>query len=482
MIPRPPFASALTLEQELAEFEALKPRLAEVWDSISGRDEEPHTSVVVPSLTLDQAEMRKLEGASFYEERLLFLLIRLRNPRARVVFVTSQPVHPLVLEYYFQLLVGIPASHARSRLTLLCAHDATPRPLTEKILERPRLLERIRHGIADRAQAYLTVFNSTPLERRLAVLLGIPLNGVDPALNVHGTKSGSRKIFREAGIALPDGHEDLRDDHDIETALVELKKRNPALRGAVVKLNDSFSGEGNAIFRYPEAPGDLAEAVHATLPAVQFSVPSETWPDYHGKFRRMGGIAEAFLEAPFKASPSVQLRNDPHGGVMPISTHDQILGGPSGQVFLGCLFPAADGYRTRIQDDALQIGAVLAAKGVVSRFGIDFLMTREDRRPPGSRGPSRSTSAWAARRIPTSRSSSSRAGSSILEPAFITRRGARRSSIARRTTSSRRRSAGSCPRTSSRSSRSTPSTTATIPSRACCFTSSARSRSTESSG
>ena len=128
--------------------------------------------------------MRKLEGASFYEERLLFLLIRLRNPRARVVFVTSQPVHPLVLEYYFQLLVGIPTSHARSRLTLLCAHDASPRPLTEKILERPRLLERIRQGIADRARAYLTVFNSTPLERKLAVLLGIPLNGVDPALNV----------------------------------------------------------------------------------------------------------------------------------------------------------------------------------------------------------------------------------------------------------------------------------------------------------
>ena len=91
MIPRPPFASALTLEQELAEFEILKPRLAEVWDLISGRDDQPHTSVVVPSLTLDQAEMKKLEGASFYEERLLFLLIRLRNPRARVVFVTSQP-------------------------------------------------------------------------------------------------------------------------------------------------------------------------------------------------------------------------------------------------------------------------------------------------------------------------------------------------------------------------------------------------------
>ena len=201
VIPKLPFASDLTPERELAEFEKLKPRLKEVWDSISMRDEEPHTSVVVPSLTLDQSELQKLEGSSFYEERLLFLLIRLRNPRARIVFVTSQPVHPLVLEYYFQLLVGIPASHARSRLTLLCAYDDSPRSLTEKILERPRLIERIRAGIGDPSRAYLTVFNSTPLERKLAVLLGIPLNGVDPALRHLGTKSGSRKVFREAGVA-----------------------------------------------------------------------------------------------------------------------------------------------------------------------------------------------------------------------------------------------------------------------------------------
>jgi hypothetical protein len=112
-----------------------------------------------------------------------------------MVYVTSQPIHPVILEYYFQLLAGIPASHARSRLTLLCAHDASPRSLTEKILERPRLIQRIRYGIQDPARAYLTVVNGTPLERRLAVLLGIPMNGVDPRLQHLGTKSGSRKVF-----------------------------------------------------------------------------------------------------------------------------------------------------------------------------------------------------------------------------------------------------------------------------------------------
>src|SRR5947208_6757892 len=173
MNPKPPLPIDLTPEAEIAALRELQPRLLSVWEALTMQDEEPHTSVVVPSLTLDQSELKKLAGASFYEERLLFLLIRLRNPRARVVYVTSQPLHPMILDYYFQLLAGIPASHARSRLTLLCAYDASPRSLTQKILDRPRLIERIREGIHDSSRAYLTVFNSTPAERRLAVLLGI---------------------------------------------------------------------------------------------------------------------------------------------------------------------------------------------------------------------------------------------------------------------------------------------------------------------
>ena len=228
MIPKPPFLKDLTPEQEISEFQRLKPRLAGVWDVLTMREEEPHTSVVVPSLTLDQSELRKIAGATFYEERLLFLLIRLRNPRARMVYVTSQPVHPIILEYYLQLLAGIPASHARSRLTLLCAYDASPRPLTEKILERPRLIERIRAGIMDPSRAYLTVFNSTPHERRLACSSGC--RSTAATLADLGTKSGSRKVFREAGVDLPAGMEDLHTPHDVVEALAELRARRPRIR------------------------------------------------------------------------------------------------------------------------------------------------------------------------------------------------------------------------------------------------------------
>lgn len=376
MIPQPPFAELMTESEERRRFEELKPRLNAVWDVLLRSESEPGTSVVVPSLTLDQDELRKLEGAAFYEERLLFLLIRLRNPRAHVVYVTSQPVHPLILDYYLHLLAGVPASHARARLTMLCTYDSSPRPLTQKILERPRLVERIRAAIPDPSRSYLTVFNSTPLERRLAVLLGIPLNGLDPDLNYLGTKSGSRKVFREAGVELPLGFEDLTGEADVEDALLELRRERPGLRKAVIKLNDSFSGEGNAIFRYPE-PAEDKPLLRKALRDLEFSVPWETHQNYFQKFSRMGGIVEEFVDAAFKTSPSAQLRTSPRGEVLPISTHDQILGGASGQVYQGCSFPAADGYRMAIQERSMRIGAVLARYGVVSRFGVDFLAYRE---------------------------------------------------------------------------------------------------------
>ena len=374
MFPRPPFGWELTEAQEIAGFDSLKPKLAPLWNAIHSYEEEPYTSVVVPSLTLDREELEKVPGATFYDERLLFLLIRLRNPRARMVYVTSQPVHPMVLEYYLQFLAGVPASHARTRLTMLATHDGTPRPLTEKILERPRLIQRIRASISDPQRAYLTVFNGTPLERKLAVLLGIPMNGLDPALGHLGSKSGSRKVFREAEVAMPAGFEDLRSEQDAERALGELQRLRPGLRRAVVKLNEGFSGEGNALVEMPSSqePGELRRALHG----MRLSVPTQKSDVFLTKLSKMGGVVEEFLESPETTSPSAQLRVSPSGETLLISTHDQVLGGNSGQVYLGCRFPAASAYRTAVQDAAMRVGDVLARKDVVSRFGVDFLATR----------------------------------------------------------------------------------------------------------
>ncbi len=77
-------------------------------------------------------------------------------------------------------------------------------------------------------------------------------------------------------------------------------------------------------------------------------------------------------------SPSAQYRIAPNGEFEAISTHDQVLGGIDRQVYLGCTFPARDEYRRAIQDDGLRVAEILAAKGVVGSFGIDFVVVGRD--------------------------------------------------------------------------------------------------------
>jgi hypothetical protein len=359
-------------EQERAQFEALKPRLGALWRHVFPADDEPYTSVVVPSMPRDVGLL--VHGPTFLEERLLFLMIRLRNPFARLVYVTSQPIHPMVVEYYLQLLEGTPASHARRRLTLLSVHDASPRPLSEKVLERPRLLRRIREAIFDPQRAYLTVPHSTPLELRLALALGIPLNGPDPRLMGLGTKSQGRRLLREAGLATPDGAEDLRGEDDLVEALTGLRRRHPRLRAAVVKADDGSAGEANAIYEFPPGGGD----VRATLRTLKPASPRRTAGEFMESFERSGGVVEELLEGPLLASPSVQARINPHGEVFMTSTHEQLLGGPLGQLFRGCEFPAREAYRPYLQAAGIAAARCLAARGVVGRISVDFVAVGGD--------------------------------------------------------------------------------------------------------
>ncbi len=358
------------------EFQRLQEKLLPIWTATHSSDSFPHTSVIVPSLSVDQDELSKVQGASFYEERLLFALIRLRNPNARLIYVTSQPVHPDVVDYYLQLLVGVPAAHAKRRLQMLCLYDASPRPLTEKVLERPRVLARLREWISEHQPAYLTCYNTTMLERRLALELQIPLNGVDPALLSLGTKSGSRQTFAAAHVPFPAGFENLHSEVDIVNALCQLAALRPGIRRAVVKINEGFSGEGNGVFTYPSARTD-ASAVQASLQQLEWSSNLENIDSFLRKYNSMGGIVEEMIEAEEVRSPSVQMRIRPDGDPVLVSSHEQVLGGKTGQVYLGCRFPARKEYRTLIQQQALRIGKLLSSKGVIGRFGIDFLLSRD---------------------------------------------------------------------------------------------------------
>jgi hypothetical protein len=92
----------------------------------------------------------------------------------------------------------------------------------------------------------------------------------------------------------------------------------------------------------------------------------------------LSGIVESWVEGEHKQTPSVQLRVNALGELETISSHEQVMGGPSGQIFLGSRFPADASYRRILQDESRKIGAVLQAEGVLGRFSIDWVSVRAD--------------------------------------------------------------------------------------------------------
>jgi hypothetical protein len=364
---------------EMARFARLQRQLAGSFTELFEDPKRPRTVLVNPSLSVDQQVLEKVSGAHHYEERMLCLLMLLRMPRTQVIYVTSTPIADAIVDYYLHLLPGVPGRHARQRLTMVSCDDASPLPLTRKLLAQPRVLDRIRQAIEDPTSAHMTCFAVTELERKLALALGLPIYGCDPSLAHWGSKSGSRKIFREAGIEMPLGFEDLTSADDVAAAIAELKAQRPDLAKAVVKINEGFSGEGNAVYDFADAPvgAALLPWVRARLPQLAFEARGMTWDLYQNKLCSMGGIVEEFVAGHVKQSPSVQVRVDPTGRLEPVSTHDQVLGGQNGQIFLGCRFPADDDYRLEIQARGMRAAKVLAEKGALGRFGIDFISVKQ---------------------------------------------------------------------------------------------------------
>jgi hypothetical protein len=370
---------------EMNAFRKLQSQLGPRWELADGDGPEPRDIVVVPSLSFDGIDTVAIDGVIHYEERMLFALNLLRHPRARLVYVTSAPIHPAAVDYMLSLVSGIPNEHMRRRLTVLSLFDSSLVPLSEKILRRPRVVERIRSLIRPEC-GLMTCFTVSELERRLAIALGIPLYGVDPDVQWLGTKSGSRWAFRKAGVPLLPGAEDLKSERDLVEAIDGLWQETTGLERVVVKHNTGFSGHGNAIFDLKAleavAPGNGAsrqsreQAVADALPNMRFVDDRQTWSTFLEKLEREGGIVEAFLEDPAKRAPSCQLRVSPTGSLDAISTHDQLVEGVDGQIYAGCRFPADAAYRMTIQQDALRVAEVLQQEGAIGRLAVDFLCVR----------------------------------------------------------------------------------------------------------
>jgi len=361
-------------------FARVQQRMPAVWDTWR-LDLEDESVVVVPSVTLDKAVPGSGSMSQAFEERFLFLLLLLRQPRLRMIYVTSMPIKPSIVEYYLALLPGVIPSHAMARLTLVSIDDSSPRPLSEKLLFRPRMLAKIAAMIPNRRRCHLIPYNTTGLERDIALTLGIPMYGADPRLADLGSKTGCRRLFAEEGVTHPLGVENLHSFEEVTDAIVGMLEERPGITEVIVKLNEGVSGAGNALVdlrgvtdtRGSDRRSQVAERVRS----MQLELAVTPMAAYEAKFEEKGGIVEERIVGEELRSPSVQLRVRPDRSVELLSTHDQLLGGASGQSYLGCIFPADPAYSRLISKPAIAIGERLAKEGALGRFAVDFVVKRD---------------------------------------------------------------------------------------------------------
>ena len=118
----------------------------------------------------------------------------------------------------------------------------------------------------------------------------------------------------------------------------------------IVKLNEGVSGEGNALLDLERAASDGArrgQAIEERSAAAPVRAAGITSTTTRTCSDERGGVVEERIGGEEFRSPSVQMRVTPLGKLEVLSTHDQLLGGPSGQSYLGCIFPADPATRPR---------------------------------------------------------------------------------------------------------------------------------------
>jgi hypothetical protein len=131
----------------------------------------------------------------------------------------------------------------------------------------------------------------------------------------------------------------------------------------VIKHDNAGSGDGNRVIRFDAGP--LAAVVHGL-------------EDWFLHDLEAGGVVEELVVGAEFTSPSAQIDVSPDGEVHVRATHEQLLGGPDGQTFAGCLFPARAEYAAELARHAAAVGRCLAERGIVGRVAIDFAAARDE--------------------------------------------------------------------------------------------------------
>lgn len=366
------------------KFTTLQTHLAKHPELVAEHTTTTRTLVYVAGMSLDQEELVKINGIECYEERFLYVIGLLRDPKTTIIFISSLQINQDIIDYYFTLF----SRSAKERSSMQrrwhpvyvgnSGTHATLTTLTQKILASKRLQRDIATLIHNKQKAVLRCFNSSPDEQALAVKLAMPLYAPHPKHLPLGSKSGARTIFKAAGLNPAYGVEHVATMKELIKAIWDITQHHKRARSVVVKFNYSFSGIGNANLHIEQFPATQTAAQRYIEKNLKPCEPELTSKQYLKKLFQLGGVVEQWIEANKVYSPSVQVAITPDGKTNIISTHEQLVDEETHQVYLGARFPARKSLRAPIVKQAKAIAQQLAKDGVIGLFSVDFIVTKNN--------------------------------------------------------------------------------------------------------
>ena len=351
-------------------FASLQRGLLEAWHANSWGSDEDHVVVLLPSFSLGPTILSHYQARlGPLEHRYLVASLMLRSiPGADLVLVTCADPGDEAIDYYSRLAFPDNPERLKERLHVLVVPDTSARGVSAKVLDRPDLIQRLRAQI-DGRPALLEAWNVTDDEVAVALALGVPVNGTSPALWPLGFKSAGRRLFREAGVPTPTGCEGVHDAEEVAAAIETIRRSRPRLSEVVVKQDNSGAGDGNWIVP--------TSSSGRRIPRQRLSQECfRDAPDWFAQDLTAGGIVEEMVQGSAVTSPSAQIDIGADGSVRVLATHEQVLGGDNGQVFVGCRFPADPAYAGLLAAHARSVGDLLAGHGVLGRVAVDFVCVR----------------------------------------------------------------------------------------------------------
>jgi len=211
-----------------------------------------------------------------YEERDYFHLIKLQDPQNTLVFVTSRRLDETILAYYLKNIPNLPED-CRSRLFIYNPAETTRTPnLMLRATADESLIETIKTKMSQAKKVYFHCEQFESQAKGFCEKLGI----AQGRCSWNEDKSRARTVFEDCNLPMPKGTPVV---NTLEELIAETKKINPA-EGAkwFLKANSGLGNVGNAVWSYPQSlPSNVLEF-------------------------KSGFVAEEWLDAPYKASPSLR--------------------------------------------------------------------------------------------------------------------------------------------------------------------------------